>query len=207
MAIELKPKLKPIWTRRLDAIAAADPDYPNMAFEEWYGQGLECYRWNLPRVLVRQAFKALVQNKRRHWGQSIEAWHVRAFVYGLRGGCDDRNVCRAPGYVWPLPEDPAWQFVVFQYLSGYAVLDWVHPVSRRFWSQDNPELGLPPHRRGEMEGVDGQRWFLRMGFDLIVELPPSAAVQVDPASAPSHLSSVPNPASSIAAKVHQSPHP
>jgi hypothetical protein len=170
---------KPFWTKRLDAIAGDDPIYPNMAFEEWYRQGLECFLWNLPRALVRQAFHALVKDRRRYWGSRIAPWQIRAFVYGLRGGYDERNVCRAPGYVWPMPDDPAWQFVVFVYRDGFATVDWLHPVSRRFWSEDNGPLELPPHQPGELDGD----WLRSMGFDVLWEWAPSATVRVDPASA------------------------
>ena len=181
---------KPIWARRLESIAGEDPDYPNMAFEEWYRQGLECFTWNLPRALVRQAFKALVRDRRRHWGQRIKTWHVRAFVYGLRGGYDERNVCRTSNYVWPLPADPAWRLVVFVYRDGFAVLDWLHPVSRRFWSEDNEPLALPSHALWEPYGTS---WFRQMGFDVLVEWAPSATVSTAPVLPGSHLHSVTGP--------------
>ena len=132
---ETQQSLRPVWTKALEAHAENDLGYPVMAFEEWYQHGLECHRWNLPRPLVKQAFRKLVQ--RHKWSDDVRMWQIRAFIYGCRGGYDEGNVCRAPCYIWPLPSDPSWDLVVIVYRDGHPVLDWLHPVSCRFWSEDN----------------------------------------------------------------------
>lgn len=174
---------KPIWAARLDAVSALDGEYPNMAFEEWYQHGLECYAWNMPRTLARNAFRALVTKWHRR-GKSVATWQIRAFVYGLRGGCDVTKVRRAPDFEWPLPSDPAWQLIAFVYLDGHTELDWLHPVSRRFWSEENTAFDLPRHEPGEMCGGD---WFRGMGFDVLSEWLPTATVSVAPPDRIPHL--------------------
>lgn len=161
-----------VWTNALLARAADDDGCPVMAFEEWYQCGLECYTWNLPRSLVKRAFRRIAL--RQKWSKHVQMWNVRAFIYGWRGGYDDRNVCRAPDYVWPVPDDPSWQLVVFVYRDGQPVLDWLHPVSRRFWSEENDSFALPILEAGELY----RGWFVEMGFDVLDEMPSSALAVV-----------------------------
>jgi len=163
--IPIQGPMRPVWTRALDAHAAGDDDLPVMAFEEWYQRGLECFRWNFPRPLVLRAFGNLVLQQK--WSKDVQMWQVRAFIYGWRGGYSGRDVCRAPGYAWPVPSDPSWDLVVFVYRDGYPVLDWLHPVSRRFWSEENEPFVLPSSEPGELY----RGWFIEMGFDVLDEMP------------------------------------
>lgn len=175
----------PVWKPSLDARASDREGYPVMAFEEWFQRGLDCHRWNLPRALVKQAFRRLSRD--HAWGlDQVRMWQIRAFVYGCRGGYDEARRCLAPNYTWPLPSDPAWALVVFIYRDGLPVLDWLHPVSARFWSEDNEPFELPEAAAGELD----RSWFARMGFDVLDEWPPHAAATVRSTGRPCHLSVV-----------------
>jgi len=175
--------VRPVWTKALDEHAADDDDNPVMAFEEWYQRGLECYRWNLPRPLVKRAFRKLVLQPK--WSKEVKMWQVRAFIYGWRGGYAERDVCRAPGYAWPVPSDPSWDLVVFVYRDGHPVLDWLHPVSRRFWSEENELFLLPRSEPGELY----RGWFVEMGFDVLDEMNSASIAFVDKPKG-RHLTSV-----------------
>ena len=69
------------------------------------------------------------------------------------------------------------------------MLDWVHPVSRRFWSEENEPLQLPTHA-GELHG---EEWFRRMGFDVMVEWESAARVERELVRPNRHLQVVSSP--------------
>lgn len=159
--------------------AVDEQGYPNMDFEEWYQQGMACYRVKLPRKLIRQALHHLAEDWKRRT-KAIELWHIRAFVYGLSGRDDNgqRGRLVPDDFSWPSPPDSSWQWVVCVYPDGLCDVDLVHPVSRRFWSEDNGFIELP-----ELD----HWWFENMGFT-IMKMSPAMKVcedQSDP-----HLSSV-----------------
>ena len=157
-----------------------------MDFEDFFQQGLECHRWNLPRVVVREAFRTTVRACTSR-GRRVATWQIRAFIYGLRGGREPSQVRRAVRYQWPTPTDPSWQLIAFVYRDGTVELDWLHPVSRRFWTDDNDQFELPPHRPGELSG----HWFRTMGFDVLDEWSPTASATVGPPPREPHLRIVP----------------
>jgi hypothetical protein len=45
--------------------------------------------------------------------------------------------------------------------------DFAHPVSRRFWSEDNGLLKLPSYDRSKL----GSWWFEEMGFEIMLMQP------------------------------------
>lgn len=142
--------------------------YPDMDFEEFYQQGISCFTWGLPKSYARQAFLHLC----KRWegrGKQVEMWHVRAFVYGCKGLCESgkRERRAALGYVWPTPPDRSWETIVCLYPNGACELDFVHPVSRMFWSEDNGFLILPT----DDYTVLGGWWFEEMGFEIMVMQP------------------------------------
>lgn len=149
-------------------MAVDEAGYPNMEFEEWYQQGMACHRVNMPRVLVRQAFRHLAKGWMRR-NKKIAMWHIRAFVYGLSGrdnrGQRERLVPEE--FSWPAPPDASWQWVVCVYPGGFCDVDLVHPASRRFWSEDNGFIELPR--------LDCW-WFEDMGFT-IMEMSPEMKVR------------------------------
>lgn len=138
------------------------PDgFPNLAFEAFYQKGLECYRWRLPNIYAKQAFKVICQ---RYEGlqKPISFWHLRAFVAGKKG-FNFHGTHIPAEYKWPIPPDPSWRTIVCVYPDGQCDLDFVHPVSRKFWSEDNDFLDLPSYDVNEM----GAWWFSDMGFEIL----------------------------------------
>nr|WP_280971288.1 hypothetical protein [Cupriavidus gilardii] len=162
---------------------AVHPDgYPNLAFEAWYQRGLSCFLWKLPRPLARQAFSRLCEAWSEK-GRSIEMWHVRAFIHGYAGGppqCPSRLV--PDDYEWPTPCDASWKMVICAYPDGACEIDFVHSVSRRFWSEDNEFPALPSSGRSLLS----RYWFIEMGFD-VIDFNPTMAVQVTTAQPPLKL--------------------
>lgn len=148
---------------------------PNLDYEFFYQQGMSCYRWGLPRPYVRQALRAVCERYAKRYGP-VAIWQLRAFAYGLRGlddaGQRDRG-CPAE-YRWPLPPDVAWQTVVCVYPDGLCDLDFVHPVSRRFWSEGNGFLELPTYDRLKLGGW----WFEEMGFE-VMRMQPAMRVKAE----------------------------
>lgn len=154
----------PIWAQSLEKRSETEPGYPCMAYEEWFQQGMECFTWALPRSMVRQALEALAK-RWRDAGKRVEGWHLRAFVYGLRGGRDPEARPTIAGYIWPVPVDSRWELVAVVYRDGHADLDWLHAETAAFWSEEHGFLDLPPHQ-GQLRGKD---WFERMGISVLVE--------------------------------------
>jgi hypothetical protein len=71
--------------------------------------------------------------------------------------------------------------IVCVYPNGDCELDFVHPVSRMFWSDGNGFLALPTDDFARM----GQWWFEEMGFEIMVMQPMMQAHVTD--SVPPHL--------------------
>lgn len=147
--------------------------YPVLDFDTWYQQGMRCYQGALPKPLRKQAFRALVAR----WvaaGNETAMWHHRAFVYGALGldmqGRRSRLV--SDGYKWPVPPDVSWRLVVCAYPDGEVDLDFAHPVSRRFWSEDNGFLDLPEERTR----CFNRAWYEQMGFEVMLMMPAAAMV-------------------------------
>lgn len=156
---------------------AEDPQgYPRWDYEMFYQQGLACFVWRLPRLLVRQAFRKACEVWKAKSGM-VAMWQIRAFIYGVSGGCRGGIVKpRAPeGFCWPASPDPSWALVVCVYPDGYCDLDMVHPVSRRFWSEDNGFLALPSYDR-TLLNLD---WFETMGFE-VMRMQPLLKVKMEP---------------------------
>lgn len=133
---------------------AVDEDgMPNLAFELFYQQGMMCYRWALPRLYVIQALRAIYDRYTKRFGV-VEYWQFRAFAYGLCGldGSGLRSRCVPADFSWPLPPDPSWMTVICLYPDGKCDLDFAHPISRRFWSEDNGHLELPCYESGKLGG-------------------------------------------------------
>lgn len=151
--------------------------YPVLAFEAFYQQGKACHLWGLPPLYIRQSLRAAVTAYTGRFGP-IAYWQLRAFVYGLRGDYQGATQARRvpPDYRWPIPPDDAWIPVICVYPDGECDLDFTHPVSRKFWSEDNGFPALPPE--------DGKRlnaqWFEEMGFTILRMQP---AMQVTVANA------------------------
>lgn len=82
--------------------------------------------------------------------------------------------------VWPTPPDASWRLVVCFYPDGELDLDFVHHVSRRFWSEDNGFLPLPEDRVCHFN----RSWYEKMGFDIMVMMP---AAQVAVSAPNRHL--------------------
>ena len=164
------------------AMAEDDAGYPNMAFEHFYQYGMECFYWRLPKPLVRVAFKRACQTWKAE--SDIAMWQIRAFIYGLNGHQATGEPVAQPfapeTYRWPLPPDPSWTLVACVYSDGIVELDIVHETSRRFWSEDNGFLDLPPDDGRRLS----RRWFERVGIDVILMKP---AMTVDLAVPKRHL--------------------
>ena len=168
------------------AKAVTDLGYPQMDFEVWYQHGMDCYNAQLPKALRRQAMRALS----KRWadkGKEVDFWMLRAFAYGAGGR--DSNGQRTPKvsreYRWPTPKDAAWALVVCSYPDGECDLDLVHPVSRRFWSEDNGFFDPPGVGNGERYFT--RDWYERMGFE-VLHFHPDAVATVGPSAC--HLSVV-----------------
>jgi len=146
--------------------------YPNMAFEHFYQYGLDCFFWRLPRPMIRRAFQRACHTWKSESG--IAMWQVRAFIDGLRGqravGTPSATPLVPETYSWPLPADASWTLVACVYPDGFIDLDIVHEVSRRFWSEDNGFLELPPDDAGRLTRC----WFERTGVDVLVMQPDMA---------------------------------
>lgn len=153
--------------------------YPRMDFEDWYQQGMSCFYAQLPKALRRQAMHALS----KRWtakGKEVSLWMLRAFAYGAAGR--DASGQRTPrvskDYRWPTPPDAAWELVVCCYPDGECDLDLVHPVSRRFWSEDNGFFDSPGEKG---ERYFTRKWFEQMGFDVFSFHPDAIAMVGEPA--------------------------
>lgn len=147
--------------------------YPAFDFETWYQQGMRCYQAALPKHLRKQAFQALVDR----WGaagRQIETWHLRAFAYGALGldGLGRRDRFVSSDYSWPEPPDASWKLLVCFYPDGEVDLDFAHPVSRRFWSEDNGFLTQPEEQPHHFT----KEWYERMGFEVMVMMPIARAI-------------------------------
>ncbi|KSQ21718.1 hypothetical protein APB26_32575 [Pseudomonas aeruginosa] len=160
---------------------------PNLDFEIFYQQGLTCHRWGLPRLYVRQALRSVIKSWRARFRRPVEFWQLRAFAYGLRGLCDGGTRPRrvSSDYQWPLPPDVSWDTVLCLYPDGKCDLDFVHPVSRVFWSEKNGFLELPSYDPLVMGGW----WFEAMGFE-ILRMQPGMIVRVQEESRPARLKAV-----------------
>ncbi|MFY2597168.1 hypothetical protein ACOTHJ_12970 [Achromobacter xylosoxidans] len=172
--------------------------YPNLAFEHWYQQGMSSYMARLPRALRKQALKACIQQWQksearrggdvgscaRHMAPAY--WMLRAFAYGATGRDSEglRTPAVAEGYVWPEPPDAAWALLVCAYPDGECDLDMVHPVSRRFWSEDNDFFEPPGPRE-----IFNRSWYESMGFE-VMRMSPAMTARVDWAPPKRHLSVV-----------------
>lgn len=148
--------------------------YPSLDFETWYQQGMRCYQAQLPKRLRKQAMQALAAR----WtaaGNDIAPWHLRAFAYGSKGldAQGQRGRVVPDNYVWPTPPDASWHLVVCCYPDGELDLDFVHPVSRRFWSEDNGFL-IPPEERTDRINLS---WYEEMGFEVMVMMPVAQVVR------------------------------
>lgn len=148
--------------------------YPAWGFEAFYQQGIACFVWGLPKPLVRQAFKKVCHDWLAKVGP-VAMWQVRAFVYGLHGksgsGVRERRV--PEGFRWPTPPDPSWELVVCVYPDGECDLDLLHPVSGRFWTEDNGFFPQPTEDRLQVN----RYWYEEMGFDILL-MQPTMQVQV-----------------------------
>lgn len=137
---------------------------PAMDFEKWYQQGMACFNVNLPKFLRKQALNALVAR----WmadGHQVAFWMLRAFAYGAAGQdvCGTRTPWLSSYFRWPTPPDAAWKVVVFCYPGGECDLDMLHPVSRKFWSEDNGFFHPPENLT--------RSWYEKMGFEVITVIP------------------------------------
>lgn len=158
--------------------------YPALDFEIWYQQGMRSYQVALPKRLRTQAMRALAAR----WiaaGNEIATWHLRAFVFGAMGQDTQGQRGRVvpDNYVWPTPPDASWHLVVCCYPDGELDLDFVHPVSRRFWSEDNGFLALPEERVSRFSRL----WYEQMGFEVMAMMPVAQVVMGTP---PRHLRAV-----------------
>ncbi len=167
------------------ARAESSEGYPLVDFEDWYQQGISCFYARLSKALRRRAMRALSER----WaakGKVVEFWMLRAFAYGAAGrqSGGQRTPFASSDYQWPVPPDAAWELVVCCYPDGECNLDLVHPVSRRFWSEENGFLDPPC---GSGESYFTRHWYERMGFDVIVFHPDSVVMVGAPTS---HLSMV-----------------
>lgn len=150
--------------------------YPAMDFEDWYQQGISCFNARLPKSLRKQALRAQV----KRWtgdGKRVVFWMIRAFAYGAAGqdGCGPRIPWVSKDYRWPTTPDAAWQLVVCCYPNGDCDcdLDMVHPVSRKFWSEDNGFFDPPENGHSHFS----RTWDTKMGFDVITMDP---SIVMDP---------------------------
>lgn len=160
-----RPRRLPAWVQQHAEIG----EYPNMAFEAFYQQGLASFKARLPKWLVRQSFAALVA---RH--PKAAMWQVRAFLWGLKGGVNPEEHARVPADAsWP-EKLPGWDLVICRYPDGELDIELVHPVSRRFWSEDNHFLPIP-----ESKAID-QAWLKRHGFEIMQMMPVAALSYTKP---------------------------
>lgn len=157
------------------ALRHAEKDgYPSLEFETWYQQGMRCYQANLPKPLRKQAFRA-VATRWVETGAEIAIWHLRAFVYGSLGldGQGQRNRLVSDGFEWPAQPDPSWILIACCYPDGEMDLDFAHPVSRRFWSEDNGFLALPEENTRFFD----RSWYEQMGFEVMMMMPTATVAE------------------------------
>lgn len=160
-----RPRPLPAWVLLHSEIG----EYPNMAFEAFYQQGLECFKARLPRWLVRQSFATLVARN-----PHPAMWQVRAFLWGAKGADSPDEHTRVPASTsWP-EKLPGWDLVVCRYPDGELDIDLVHPISRRFWSEDNDFLPMP-----DSTAID-QAWLMRHGFEIMQMMPVAALSYTKP---------------------------
>lgn len=143
-------------------------DYPCLDFETWYQQGMRCHVAALPKCLRKQAMRAVAKRWTEAGGR-VEMWHIRAFVYGSLGldGQGRRPIKVSDTYRWPEPPDAAWALVVCSYRDGSVEMDFVHPVSRRFWSEHNGFLDQPEDKVRYFS----RSWYEEMGFEVMRMMP------------------------------------
>lgn len=137
--------------------------YPNIDFEFWYQQGVSCYGARLPAWLVRQAFRVCFAE----WkvaGKEVAIWHIKAFLTGVRGGSGVATHPRHvhPEFKWPEPPPAGWFLVVCAYPNGACEIDYAHPISRAFWSEDHEPFPVP-----DKVTVFNPWWYKRMGFEMM----------------------------------------
>lgn len=154
------------------ALAESDDGYPSMDFEDWYQQGMSCFYARFPKSLRAQALHALA----KRWavqGKDVRYWMLRAFAAGAAGrdASGQRTSLVASDYRWPEPPDVAWKLVVCCYPNGECDLDFVHPVSCRFWSEGNGFIEPPAESHGR---YFTRQWYEQMGFDVILFHPDTA---------------------------------
>lgn len=142
--------------------------FPSMEFEDWYQQGMSCYLSNLPTWLRKQAFSYLVK-KWQSKGLDVEMWHIRAFVHGATGFDNEGHRIKhvSESFTWPTKPDAGWQFIILCYPDGLCDFDYAHPVSRKFWSEDNDFLSMPHDPRK----IFDRDWFEKMGFEVMMMHP------------------------------------
>lgn len=144
--------------------AEIEPGYPSTEFEDWYQQGMSFYLANLPDWLKNQAFFHLVEKwqKKDH---EIEMWYIRAVVFGTRGFDyqGQRIKYVSESFTWPNAPDAGWRFMVLCYPDGLCDFDYGHSVTRKFWSEDNDFLPMPP----DPMGIFNSNWFEKMGFSVM----------------------------------------
>jgi hypothetical protein len=154
--------------------------YPSYDFEVFYQQGLQCYRWSLPKIWRKQAFQHL-SNSEKLKGRRVSLWQIRAFVYGALGF--DHQGLRPQILFsedqWVLPPDASWDTMICIYPGGFWEMDFAHRVSRRFWSEDNGFLDLP---KPALEMLSPS-WFQEMGF-MVMQMSPSMEVRLGPRKRP-----------------------
>lgn len=121
-----------------------DDGYPNMDFEDWYQKGLFCHYFKFPSYLYRVVFSGVVSEWKTR-SKPIRMWHIRAFVLGLSG--DGRKCGVEDDYHWPIPPK-GWDLMFTLFEGGCIEIDFAHPVSRIFWSEDNGELEQPRFKEG-----------------------------------------------------------
>lgn len=126
--------------------SAIDQNLPvDMIDEDFYQQGMQCFRARLPRRLVRQALKAIA-TKTEGRGIPTTTRRLRCFAQGLAGldAQGRRSHLVEEGFLWPEPPDASWKFVVLAFHDRGMEFDFVHPISRRFYSEDCRDSDLPP---------------------------------------------------------------
>ena len=149
-------------------------EFPDLHLEEFYQQGVNCRIWCMPRPYVEKALRAVSYRAAHKFGPQ-KFKHLRAFVQGLRGvnssvDCSHTKLCPSD-YAWPLPPNHAWSVVVCVYPDGYCEIDFIHPVSRKFWSEYNSDLSLP-----ETKHILTAKWFRDMGVEVLRMQPEMTAI-------------------------------
>lgn len=161
----------------IDRFAEVD-EYPSWDFERFYQLGKTSKRWGLPHALRLRALRTQMAEFESTTGEVTHLWQRRAFAQGFNHETRDSRIPH--DYEWPSPPS-GWQLVICAYPQGVCELDFVHPVSRRFWSEGNPFLKLP----FECASFFRRSVFLDLGFDIIDFGMPTA--KVVPSQHQSHL--------------------